>query len=268
MTPARREFEALGGGCELFALGVPSEQLDAVVGWVNAMHRRLTRFDDRSELSALNGAAGRWVEVSAELEALLRAALVAYDESGGLVHAGVLPALLAAGYSRTFADGPTPERTPPAPPPQLPEQLEVRPGAARLAHGAAIDLGGIAKGWIADRAAERLGANALANMCGDLFASGEGPDGGGWAVGFGETTVLVRDAGAATSGTERRSWGDGLHHLIDPRTARPAASDLTLVSVIASTGERAEVLAKAALILGREAAEPYLEPRARGWYLV
>ncbi len=268
MSLARREFEALGGHCELFAVGASEERLDAAAEWVHAMHRRLTRFDDASELSALNAAAGRWVDVSRELEALLRASLSAYEASGGLVHVGVLPALIAAGYSRTLALGPTSVRTPPEPPAPLPEQLEVKPGAARLAAGAAIDLGGIAKGWLADRVAGRLGPNALANLCGDLFAAGGGPGDGGWPVGFGETTILIRDAGAATSGTGSRRWGDGLHHLIDPRTARPAVTDLTLVSVIAASAERAEILAKVALLLGREAASSYLEGRARGSYLL
>ncbi|MFN2520922.1 MAG: FAD:protein FMN transferase [Candidatus Limnocylindria bacterium] len=267
MNLVRREFDALGGACELFAVGLPEERVDAVAEWVHAMHRRLTRFDAGSELSALNARAGRWSRVSPELEELLRAALAAYDQSGGLVHAGVLPALLAAGYTRTFAEGPTAARTPPPPPAPLPALLDVRRGAARLAAGAAVDLGGIAKGWLADRAAERLGTNALANMCGDLFATGDGPEGGGWPVGFGDTTVLLRDDGAATSGTAPRAWGEGMHHLVDPRTARPAKTDLAFVSVIASSGQRAEVLAKTALLLGREAAGPYLEGRARGWHL-
>lgn len=261
---AELRFESLGSACELFASG-PAD-LAAARAWLARMHDRLTRFSPDSELSRFNAAAGSWMEVSAELEALLRGSLRAYAESGGLVHVGVLPALLAAGYTRDFAAGPTAAGAPVIAPP-LPDMLEVVGHRSRLRAGTSIDLGGIAKGWLADRAVERLGPNALANLGGDLCARGSGPDGDGWPVGFGTATVLLRDTGAATSGTEGRRWGPELHHLIDPRTGRPAVTDLVEVSVLAATGADAEVLAKTALLLGREAGARFLDARSLGSYL-
>lgn len=231
------------------------------------MHDRLTRFDPHSELSRLNAAAGSWIEVGPELEALLRASLDAFVASGGLVHVGVLPALLAAGYTRDFAVGQTAPTGDVVIAPPLPDMLEVAPGRARLRRGTAIDLGGIAKGWLADRAVERIGGNCLANFAGDLRARGPGPEGDGWPVGFGTTTVLLRELGAATSGTNGRRWGPKLHHLIDPRTGRPADTDLVEVSVLAPTGLEAEVLAKTALLLGRDAGARLLDERSQGSYL-
>ena len=266
--PDARRFPALGGECEIYALGASAAALDDAVAWVRERHARFTRFEGTSELSRLNAAAGTWVEVGGELEALLRLALDAHERSGGLVHAGVLPALEAAGYTRTFADGPTvPTLELPLPLSPLPELLEVAPGRARLAAGAGLDLGGLAKGWLADRCCERLGPNALVNLGGDLRARGPGPAGEGWPVGFGERTVLLEDQGAATSGTTRRRWADGLHHLIDPRTGLPARSDLEEVSVLARTAAEAEVLAKTTLLLGRIEGERWLEGRALGWSL-
>lgn len=268
---ARLAFEALGGRCELY--GDDPAGLAAVQAWIVRMHDRLTRFSDRSELSRFNRAAGAWTAVSPELEALLRVALDAYVESGGLVHVGILPALLAAGYTRDFAAGPTPRTMRRVLVPPLPKTLTVRRGEARLTEGNAIDLGGLAKGWLADRAVERMGANALANLAGDLRATGGGPDEGGstagpgWPIGFGGTTVLLQDGGAATSGTTGRRWGEGLHHLIDPRTGAPAASDLVEVSVLAATATEAEVLAKTALLLGAAEGAELLDRRARGSYL-
>ncbi len=147
------------------------------------------------------------------------------------------------------------------------EVLDVRTGEARLAPGAGIDLGGIAKGWLADRLAERLAENALVNLGGDLCARGGGPSGEGWPVGFGGKTVLLREAGAATSGTHARRWGEGLHHLIDPRTGLPSRTDLSEVSVIADRAADAEILAKTALLLGAARAHEFLLGRARGWWL-
>jgi thiamine biosynthesis lipoprotein len=149
----------------------------------------------------------------------------------------------------------------------LHELLQVMPGRARLAAGAAIDLGGIAKGWIADRAVERLGPNSLVSCGGDLHARGGGETGDGWPVGFGDRTLLLKDMAAATSGTSKRRWGDGLHHLIDPRTGAPSTSDLTEVSVLADNALDAEIFAKTAFLLGSTGAERYLAPRSKGWAL-
>lgn len=262
-------FEALGGRCELF--GPDPASLQSTRAWIARMHDRLTRFSPDSELSRFNRSGGAWVAVSPELEALLRIALDAYEESGGLVHAGILPALLAAGYTRDLAAGPTPRTAEQVLAPPLPEMLALRPREARLAPGGAIDLGGLAKGWLADRAVERIGSNALANLAGDLAAAGDGPGGpdrsDGWPVGFGGTTVLLRNGGAATSGTAGRHWGDGLHHLIDPRTGAPGVTDLVEVSVLAATATEAEVLAKTALLLGATAGAAFLDGRARGSFL-
>jgi thiamine biosynthesis lipoprotein len=268
VSPDRLRFDALGTTCELFGVGLGQGRLAAGQAWIEALHRRLTRFDAGSELSGLNAGAGRWVEVSSPLEALLREARRAHAVSAGLVNAGVLRALVAAGYGRTFSEGPTAVVGGDADPlPPLPEILEVRARAARVRVGFGVDLGGIAKGWLADRLAERLGANCLVNLGGDLFARGTGPGGEGWPVGFGGTTVLLAGRGAATSGTLGRAWGPGLHHLIDPRTGRPCESDLEEVSVLAPTAADAEIHAKTALLLGRAAGRRWLEGHCAGWYL-
>ena len=263
-------FDALGSSCHLLGTG-SGGRLAWGAAWVGRMHERLSRFVEDSEVSRLNAAAGRWRAVSPELEGLLRTALAAHRLSGGLVHAGVLRSMLAIGYTRPMRLGPTAAALAcSVPPPPLAEMLEVTEGRARLAAGTGIDLGGIAKGWLADRLAAELGPNCLVNLGGDLFARGPGPEGEGWPVGIGGATVLLRDQGAATSGTGRRAWrqgGERLHHLIDPRTGRPAASDLAEVSVVAASGTEAEVHAKAALLLGSERAPRYLAVHALAWWL-
>jgi FAD:protein FMN transferase len=264
----RRIFEALGGECEIYAVDLDPAALAAGESWVHQMHDRLTRFSPTSELSRFNDSAGGWADVSPLLESLLRECLRAHDLSGGLVNAAVLPALLAAGYTRTFSEGPTRVMASVVPP-ALPEVLEVRSGSARLRRGASIDLGGIAKGWLADRLAADLGPSSLVNLCGDLYARGGGETGDGWPVGMGGKTVLLLDMGAATSGTRKRTWGPDLHHLIDPRTGLPSRTDLAEASVIARTGADAEIFAKTALLLGSAKAEKYLVAHdALGWSLI
>jgi thiamine biosynthesis lipoprotein len=76
----------------------------------------------------------------------------------------------------------------------------------------------------------------------------------------------LRDQGAATSSVRRRQWGEH-HHLIDPRTGLPARTGLEEVSVVAASGVEAEVVAKAALLVGRELAPVYCATHALAWWL-
>ena len=232
-------FRAMGTTCSLFGDG------DLAEGerWVRSIAARITRFDESSELSRLNAAAA-WVDISPELEHLLRASLLAFEMSGGLVNVAVLPSMLAIGYTRPLSQGPTAAHLDQAhTAPFLPEVLKVARGRARLAPNVRIDLGGIAKGWMADQLAERLGRHVLVNLGGDLYARGE------WPVAIACKTYLLRNLGAATSSTRKRRWGD-LHHLIDPRTGLPATTRVEEVSVVAETALDAEVLAKTVLISG------------------
>ncbi|HEY7200618.1 MAG TPA: FAD:protein FMN transferase [Candidatus Dormibacteraeota bacterium] len=258
-------FEALGTTCRLLGVGAAAARLAAGAEWVVEMGGRLTRFDAGSELSRFNASAGGWADVAPCLETLLREALWAWEVSGGLVHAGCLRSMRAIGYTRPLREGLTVAlEAAPGPLPPLPEVLEVRPGRARLAAGTGIDLGGLAKGWLADRLVERLGDNALADVGGDLAARGAGPIGEGWPIGFGGESIALHDGAAAMSGTWRNRWGR-VPHLIDPRTGRPAETDLAEVEVLARTGLEAEVLAKTALLLGSIAAPEFLAAHAVGW---
>jgi thiamine biosynthesis lipoprotein len=260
-------FKALGTSCSLFGVGVWCSRLVEGELWVRQLGARLTRFSADSELSHVNASAGRWVEVSAELESLLHASLQAFEASMGLVNVAVLPSMLAIGYTQPLAQGPgltVLDRGLPAPP--LPDVLTVRGGRARLEPGCGIDLGGVAKGWMADRLCEQLGPNTLANIGGDLTARGGGPQGDGWPVGLGDVTLMLQDQGAATSSTRRRSWGE-VHHIIDPRTGLPARTGLEEVSVVAATGFDAEVIAKTALLLGADLAPAYCAANALAWWL-
>jgi thiamine biosynthesis lipoprotein len=262
-------FAAMGTSCSLFAADLSPLALLKGEFWVRGLAARLTRFDERSELSRFNRCAGEWAAVSSALEALLRESLRAYDMSGGFVNVAVLPSMLAAGYTRPLVQGATPARIEAAhSAPLVPNVLEVAAGKARLAPNAGIDLGGVAKGWMADRLAARLGSNVLVNLGGDLRARGGGPDGAGWPVGLADATLMLEGHGAATSSVLRRRWGEGLHHLIDPRTGRPAESGLVEVSVVAATAADAEIVAKAALIAGPGLAPAYCAAHADAWRLV
>ncbi|HZS15248.1 MAG TPA: FAD:protein FMN transferase [Candidatus Dormibacteraeota bacterium] len=271
-----RSFTAFGGAqCAVHSVGATVDDVSACVAEVYAFESRLTRFRPDSELSRFNAAAGARVSVSPLLGALLRATLDAYVLTDGLVNAAVLPALVAAGYDRSIEQvrrreagrTPRPATRDARPAPALPQVLDVGDAWARLAPGCAVDLGGIGKGWLADRLAERLD-NAAVNLGGDVAVRGDGPEGGGWSVGLCDRwAVALRRGGVATSGTTARRWAGG-HHLIDPRSGRPAQTDVLECSVVAADAATAEALSKSAILLGSARAPEWLRTRgAARWSL-
>ena len=133
----------------------------------------------------------------------------------------------------------------------------------RVPAGVGIDLGGIAKGWTADLAATRGQDAGLpwvsstpAATCGSSATRRDRRRhrrSGGPAAELGR--LSIREGGLATSSIRSRSWGPGLHHVIDPRTGAPAETDLLQVTVTAPTCAEAEVRATAALLAGSAATE-------------
>ena len=269
LTERAAAFACFGGTVRLRAAG-PAAEVDAALAAAQELalevHRRLTRFDAASELSRLNADARTVVPASRVLRDLVRAARWAGGRSGGLVDATCLPALEAAGYRDHWEPGAAFAAAPAPPAPGggwrrlvVLDDAVVRPGGVR------IDSGGLAKGLAADLLAERLhGLDAwLVDCGGDLRLGGTrhlprrvdvaDP----WSDDAPLTTFRLRAGAVATSGTTRRAWSGG-HHLIDPRTGRPADTGVVQVTALAPTALEAEVLAKAALLSGRAGAAGWL----------
>jgi thiamine biosynthesis lipoprotein len=277
-------FRAMG--CQMLAAldgdgDAARAALAQVPGWFAAWEATLSRFRDESELAALNRRAGAgWMQVSSALWGALEAALEAARESGGLVTPTLLGALERAGYDRDFAalsDVPVSAEVWQNDPADWRSiELDRRSRAVRLPRGVRLDLGGSAKGWAADTAARRLAARspALVDAGGDIAVSGPRADGSPWPIGVADPSapdaqldlLLLAGGGVATSGRDVRRWRQGgaeMHHIIDPRTGAPAATDLLAVTVVAPSAQEAEMAAKAVLILGSAAGSSWLASRPR-----
>ncbi len=251
----------------------------AVPDWFAAWDQAVSRFRDDSELAALNRRAGHgWTQLSPTLWAVLAAARAAARLSDGLVSPTVLSALERAGYDRDFAaigDGrAVPAGTAAPATPWSAIRHDPRRRAVALPAGGRLDLGGVAKGWAADTAVRRLAAHgpALVDAGGDIAVSGPRADGTPWPIGVADprqpgeqiALLLLPAGGVATSGRDYRRWRQGAaerHHIIDPRTGLPAATDLLTVTVVAPSARVAEAAAKTVLILGREAGLAWLAAR-------
>jgi thiamine biosynthesis lipoprotein len=177
--------------------------------------------------------------------------LAAREETGGRFDPTLHDAICAAGYDRTFAQVQGDRAAETSASGGGP--VTIRGSRIELGPGASLDLGGIAKGWAADRCVRMLAVHgpALVNAGGDLAVSGPRA-GGAWPVAVdvpGHRLTLALDRGGlATSGRDRRRWragGEHRHHLIDPRTLRPAEGTPLSVTVAGPSATAAEVLAKA-----------------------
>jgi thiamine biosynthesis lipoprotein len=281
---ARIEWRAVGTTCSAAVTTTGDQQtaaqaaLAAAQDEVAACERELSRFDSGSGLSRLNAAAGEWVQAGPRLRDALRLALRAREDTAGRFDPTVLPALVAAGYDRSF------------------EELEERPAAradgwhagaaielderrcrARVEPGAAVDLGGIGKGYAAGRALDAMLRTApsvrggLVDLGGDIAVDGDAPEGGPWRIAVahprrrGETlaTLALAAGGIATSGRDARRFGPArsLHHLIDPETGESALAGPLTVTVVAPDAARAEAAATTLAIAGLSEAEAFVAAR-------
>jgi FAD:protein FMN transferase len=261
----RLEFCAVGTTCSAAATvgGGAARALAAARAEVEACEHALSRFDPESDLSRLNAARGDWIAVDVRLQEALRLALRARLATQGRFDPTVLPALVAAGYDRSF------------------ELLEDRPrgplvgwranavfevddvhGRARVDRGAAVDLGGIGKGYAARRAVGAMREawpglrGAIVDLGGDLAVWGAPDQPGPWRIGIddprggGAGVLALYGGGVATSGRDLRRFGPqrSLHHLIDPVTGAPAQPGPLAVTVVATDAAEAEAHATALAI--------------------
>ncbi|HTO06115.1 MAG TPA: FAD:protein FMN transferase, partial [Myxococcota bacterium] len=140
------------------------------------------------------------------------------------------------------------------------------------APGAALDFGGIAKGWALDRACERLRAAGVTRALltfgeSSIAAIGAAPGWDGWGIALSDAgggfagTVELRDRSLSTSGSLGQYveiGGRRFGHVIDPRSGQPLERARVAI-VLAGDGARAEALSKALLILGERDGVALLE---------
>ena len=285
MSPAEKltSFSSLGGTVTIYGrgLGAAGQVLEAERE-IRELHDRLTRFEADSELSRLNRDERISVPASPVMLRLAEAVSYAGRLSKGLVDATMLDEIERAGYvdsiDRSSPDAPAPRDTfsgprgEQAPPPgswrsvsvHVAEQTVIRPIGVR------IDSGGLGKGLAADIAAEAMrGLELFSVECsGDLRIGGSAAEMRSIEVASPVdddgpiARILLSEGAVATSGVTRRSWqktdGEAAHHLIDPRTGKPADTGVVQVTAIAPTALEAEVRTKAALLSGPDDAARWL----------
>jgi thiamine biosynthesis lipoprotein ApbE len=248
-----------------------------------AIDRACSRFRVDSELMQLHAARGKRVEVSPLFGTAIAVALRAAKVTDGLVDPTLAAAMSAFGYDRDFTDVPAdsdlsadalPIDAQPSPSRWREIRLADDQRSVVVPSGVQLDLGATAKALAADRAAARLatacGCGVLVSLGGDIAVAGVSPA-GGWSVrvqespgpleqepSSGTSLISLVDGALATSSVTHRKWrrgGRSYHHIIDPRTGRPASSPWRTVSVVAACCVDANIASTAAIVMGEAASE-------------
>ena len=248
--------------------------VEAAAEEVRRLEKLLSRFDPESDVSRINAApAGEKVDVDTATVAVLEKAAEISRRTGGAFRITVAPLV------KLWKDAADAGAVPAAE--VIENTLEKvswraisldRSGktVVKSVQGLEIDLGGIAKGFIAGAAARILAeggvTSGFVNAGGDGVFIGARPDGRPWRLGIADPrapseiieTLLVVDRAVVTSGNYARYYtigGRRYSHIIDPRTGRPAEGPAS-VTVVAADGAAADAWATALSVLGEEGGAP------------
>jgi len=248
-----------------------ARMIEAAVAKLKLVNRRMSTYLEDSEISRLNreGAEGP-VLLSAETFTVLEKAVYFASVTGGAFDVTYAPLRQLWWEAQKRDAVPGDAEIEAALRLVGIEGLILRDGAARFATpGMQVDLGGIAKGYAIDLAAQAIrsaGARgALVDVGGDMRLIGSREDGQDWKIQIncppGVTLrpaayLGLREIAVATSGDYARYFtvgGRHFSHIIDPRTGWPVRN-MPSVTVVASDALTADALATGASVMGPEAA--------------
>lgn len=242
-------FEAIGTAWTIeTARPLSAADRRAVADVVDGFDREWSRFREDSLVSALADGRVASVEAPGDTDAML----ALYDELDVATHGAVNPlvgdSLARLGYDARLTLAPWGA---PQPAPDWRDVVTWGNGILSLSHPATLDVGALGKGRLVDRVLETVRAavdgDVVVDGSGDLAVRGapvriglEHPYDPTRAIGL----VEVRDAALCASAITRRSWGEGLHHVLDARTGAPVEA-YAATWAVADTAMRADALATA-----------------------
>lgn len=220
-----------------------------------------------SEISRINSAGGNPVEVSKETIKLIKKGIYYSEMSDGAFDITIAPVSSLWDFKAETPSVPSPEAIAEAVSHVNYENIIIRDNTVKLADPqAGIDLGAIAKGYIADRIKDYLEEegvrHAIINLGGNVLAMGSKLDGSDYNIGIqkpfdetGEpiTSVKISDKSVVTSGIYQRYFkADGkiYHHILDPNTGYPCENNLYSVTILTDSSLTADALSTTCFLLG------------------
>lgn len=219
-------FEAIGTRWEVETEAVlPAQTRAAVEALIDEFDRTWSRFRDDSAVARLARDGGELA--SADAEPMLDAYRELSAATDGAINPLVGDSLAALGYDARYSL--VAGEAVPAPV-DWEQTLRWTRDEALLEVPATIDVGALGKGRLVDLVLAALGdvpGDVVVDAAGDLAVRGR-PVQVGLEHPFDATRAIgvatIRDQALCASATNRRAWGDGLHHVLDARTGRPVAT--------------------------------------------
>ncbi|MBR0508080.1 MAG: FAD:protein FMN transferase [Clostridia bacterium] len=253
----------------------PQETVDATLAICADYEKVLSKTAEGSDVWRLNHANGEPVVVDPETAALLSLAVEIGTLSDGAFDVTIAPASALWDFNADEPVLPDPDALRTACERIDYRNIVIDGNTVTLLNGAEIDLGGIAKGYIADRVAAYLRSQGVASACinlgGNVVTIGTKPNGDPWTIGIrdpngapdeSEEVVSITDGAIVTSGTYERGFTlDGVryHHVLDPETGMPVSNGLASVTIIGERSDLCDALSTACFVLGEEASKPLLD---------
>ncbi len=221
-----------------------------------------------SDISRINAANGQSVAVDPETWEIIRRAKEISAMTDGAFSITVAPLSAMWDFTGGTNKMPTDAARTAALPLVNDQAIQLGEGyTVTLPAGMMIDLGGIAKGYIADKAAELMRGRvygAILSLGGNVYVIGDKPDGSKNSIAIQnpfDTTaaymgiVYTKNCSVVTSGTYERFFEkDGVryHHILDPKDGLPARSDLVSATFVMESSMTADALATACIVMGSE----------------
>jgi FAD:protein FMN transferase len=220
-----------------------------------------------SDVWRVNHAEGTAVTVNEKTMAILRLAQEVNEASAGAFNIAVGPAVALWHFTDGSTIVPDAKALSDAAACADCTRMRLAGNSVRMPPEMQIDLGGIAKGYIADEIAnflrERGVKHAMLNFGGNVVTVGSKPDGSAWKVGLqnplgkrGEdfwAFVESQDSAVVTSGIYERGFaenGNWYHHILDPRTGWPVENNLLTVTACTKSSMLADALTTAMFVMG------------------
>lgn len=259
----------------LVLYGAPQGLTEQIWAACERYEKLLSKTVPGSDVQRINASKGEPVAVDPETWAILRRAKEISRLTDGAFSVTIAP--LSAQWDFTGGTNrmPTDEERIAALPLVNDELLALgEDGTVTLPEGMEIDLGGIAKGYIADQVAAMIKGKvhgATLSFGGNVYVIGLKPDGTPFNMGIQDpggptgsaiAAVQATDVSLVTSGVyERYFFVDETryHHILDPKTGLPATSGLASASILNVSSMDADALATACIVLGRDRAAELLE---------
>ncbi|NOU79835.1 FAD:protein FMN transferase [Paenibacillus sp. LMG 31459] len=265
---------------KVFGDTVEQKNMDDIQAMLERMDIEFSRTKENGELYAVNQAAGKEaVAVSDETLDIVKLSLKYAEEMDGLYDPTVGPLV------DLWAIGEGGERVPDQAAIDKARSLTnykdvIVDDAAKTVklakEGMVLDMGGIGKGYAADRIADYLKAqgldSAMINLGGSsIIALGNKPNGSPWNIGLQDPdqsrgtqlgTIKISDEVIDASGVyERFFMQDGVryHHILDPRTGFPSQNGLKSITIMSPNATDADALSTGVFLMGLEDGMKYLE---------